>query len=457
VTARAEQVLSYLASYVRAYRDEYARLTAPRPTGAEYPKLQISPYLSSSRLDCYLATDGAVIADATVEPPDDWHVAGGPALMVDTPTSRVPISVTERLKRAGIYGQSIGIYRIVAANIPDAIWQGALPAPEDARSATEGQTEIRVAAYPLDWLALIRLLTFGAFGLILDLHLPTPDAPFWNPHIIRDLGFTTADRERRRFFHYLELVRHRDDAAWDVRAIWTRVHLDVKRDFGSAVAATQPGGQVQIPQSPQARVLQALEEPDRRAQALRSRAEKVAEAIDSLESLVRNMGDENALQRSLEQNPILLDVYAEEVISKPRFTYPPDESPLGKEYVEPDFLVRYPGREYRLIELERPSKRLDTRRGEPAHDLTQAAFQIAEWRDYLAKHYYLVKDKYPGISSRCRYTIVISQATKHQRGAMLPEYLDQLRQMFPDVDVVLYDDLIRRAHLAYATLLGLAT
>ena len=44
-----------------------------------------------------------------------------------------------------------------------------------------------------------------------------------------------------------------------------------------------------------------------------------------------------------------------------------------------------------------------------------------------------------------RYTIVISQATKHQRGAMLTEYLDQLRHMFPEVDVVLYDDLIRRA------------
>jgi len=60
---------AYLKKYLGAYRREYERFVASPPVGGGFPRYRISPYLYSGNLECYLARDGAAIADTTSEPP----------------------------------------------------------------------------------------------------------------------------------------------------------------------------------------------------------------------------------------------------------------------------------------------------------------------------------------------------------------------------------------------------
>jgi hypothetical protein len=110
---------------------------------------------------------------------------------------------------------------------------------------------------------------------------------------------------------------------------------------------------------------------------VRDRLFRLADAINRFAALLAVGTDQHeaVFHAFLVEHPILLDVYGI-VESKPRFVYPEGESPLGKQYVEPDFIVRYPGQRYRLIELERPAKQLATRDGHPRVGVTQAAFSL---------------------------------------------------------------------------------
>lgn len=457
IRSHARPFSEYLQRYVEAYRAEWDRFTTPPPAGAGYPPLRVSPYLSGGELFCYIATDGVAICSYAQEPPN-WFIAGGPALMVAPPGSSVPFEV-ERLREvaraqaraaAAAEGRgpqgNIGIYRIAGGTTLDTpTLRGVLPEPLAVEtSIAAGDLTLRVEEYALDWKALVARLTFGAFGPILDPHLPQPESDFWNPSITRDLGFMSADPTYRRFFHWLELSPHVDDAAWDPRSIWARVHVDLRRDFAHAFAVPTGGGGFLTIASRDPRA----EMTDRFSDRLAA----LARAIEAFETLLDSQpdADERVYQDFLEANTILLDVYGQ-VEPRPRFPYPPGDSPLGKTYVEPDFLVRYPGDHYRLIELERPGKQFGTRRGQASADVTQAAFQIAEWKTYIANHYDLLRERYPGISTSARTSIVISRATERQLGGernvrrMIELYSAQLRVD----DVLLYDDLIARARAAY--------
>src|SRR5260370_38678789 len=56
------------------------------------------------------------------------------------------------------------------------------------------------------------------------------------------MGFSAGGK---RFFDYLEIVPHVDEAAWDHRSIATRVSTDIRRDFMSAmILAVLKGGMV---------------------------------------------------------------------------------------------------------------------------------------------------------------------------------------------------------------------
>jgi hypothetical protein len=454
--------VDYLAAYVRRYRQEYLRFTSPPPAGGGFPKLRISPYLDSSHLDCYLAEDGAVIADFSWAPEYSWEIAGGPALLVDLPDTRVPDWWVQMLKSRGIYGSNIGISRITAKEIPDEIWGGKLPDPIEASSVEEGSTTIQVRSYPLSWIALIQRLTFGALGLILDLKLPQETIEFWTPRIVRDLGFVTADRQNKRFFHYLELLRHVTNAAWDPRSVWARVHVDVRRDFSHTVRTSgQFGGYISF-EAPEAVVWDySVGTPAGEASKLRDRLDGWNEAVDSFDDLLREHGeaDEAVFQSFLEANPAVLDLYGT-VHPKPQFRYPEGEaSAAGKTYVEPDFLIAFSDRSYRLVELEKPDKRLATVAGQPRAELTQAVFQIGEFRDYIAKHYAVLANRFPGISSRCSFAVVISRNTERSLGVdrNKDDYLDLVRGMFADIDIWVYDDLLARGRQALMNLSRLSS
>ncbi len=436
---------AYLKEYVASYRREYERFVASPPVGAGFPRYRISPYLYSGELQCHLARDGAAIADTSLEPPYDWAFAGGPALMVDYSTTRVPSEVVDRLKKNGLLGKDIGLYRIVAQEeMPDEVWHGSLPQPHDSAVITVNQaTHVRVAAYKLDWSELVKRLTFGAIGRILKVKLPTPDSDFWNPLIIRNLGFLTADRSHKRFFHYLELLPHVDAAAWEPRSIRARVHVDIQRDFAHAAVPQLRGGGAM-----------AFAKTEPYLPLFVDRLSALQRAIDDFQGLLDLHGeeDEKVFHEFLRANPILLDVYGE-ARSKPRFYYPKGESPLGKAYIEPDFVIQYPGNAYKLVELEKPSKKLATRKGQPTAETTQAAFQIAEWKTYIQKHYELIKNELPGISVNCTSMIVISRRSQRTSGtAKIQQYMELVRNQFSAEEILLYDDLLARARQAYIRL-----
>jgi hypothetical protein len=438
----ADYAADYLAKYAVRYRLEYERFTALPPEGAGYPRLLPGPYIGDGAITCYLADDGFVLADYSGEPAYAWYFAGGPAFLVDQEPSRTPSWVVDRLKAEGLYGENIGISRIVAKDrLPIEEWTGALPVPlETAKRQVDGLT-IVAKKYDITWRVLIARLTFGAFGTILDLRLPDSKAPFWNPHQLRRIGISTADWRNRRWFSLLELSPHVDPAAWDVRALPTRVNVDIRRDFLDAVGSLErDGGTIKIP-GPDA-------EPP--LELALDRLARLEESINGLQRLLDEHGEdpEWTFHQYIEENPVLLDVYAR-TVSKPRFQYPPGESPLGKAYVEPDFVLIYPNERYRLVELERPGKALATKSGEPRSGVTQAAFQIAEWRDYINNHYASISKLFPGISSKPMSTVIISRATSARPGGIgLHRYLAILREQLAVDEVITYDDLISRGWAA---------
>jgi hypothetical protein len=221
------------------------------------------------------------------------------------------------------------------------------------------------------------------------------------------------------------------------------VHVDLRRDFAHAFTIPSGGGTFALP---------GADAQSNLTDQFVDRLGALDRAIVGFEELLASQpsGAEEIFQTFLEENPVLLDVYGC-IEARPRFRYPDGESPLGKQYVEPDFVVRYPGQQYRLIELERPGKQLGTKKGHAAVDLTQAAFQIGEWKTYIAKHYELLREKYPGISTAYRTTIVISRATELQLGGKreAQSMLELYTQQLGTDEVLLYDDLIRRAREAY--------
>jgi hypothetical protein len=336
----------YMTRYVPAYRAEYSRLVMTPPGGGGYPELAISPYIYADEIICYLADDGVAVFEGSREPNYSWWIAGGPALISDFPATRTPTWVTNLLKAEGILGKDIGMYRVVAQEgIPDPIWRGELEPIAEECTATIAQTKLILRRVDLTLNEVLRRMTFGAFGLIIDIHMPKPEDAFWVPHVIRQTGFLPADRQHRRFINYLEVSPHLDPAAWDVRSIRTRVQVDVRRDFGWAFSLPErPGGMISMGGTAW-------------VQPYFDRLSRLGVAIDKFVALLERGHDEYeaVFHAFLQQNSILLDVYGE-AISKPRFVYPEGESPLGKAYVEPDFIIRYPGNSYKLVELERPSK-----------------------------------------------------------------------------------------------------
>jgi hypothetical protein len=447
----ASAAIRYLQGYVTAYQAEYERFTAAAPEGGGYPRIPVSPYQYGGELECHLARDGAVILDSSREPEDLWHVTGGPALMVDFPETRTPQWVRDTIDSHGLADQPTGIYAVVSqSGYPEDVWRGDLSTRSKVSHAQIGNVRLTVSEHKYSWRELIQSSTFGAFELACDLELPSKNSPYWTPRIIRNLGFCTADREHKRFLHYAELIRHVDQPAWEPRSIWARAHLDVRRDFAAAISSVgQAGGTLTI-EKPEPPIGPPFYD---RLDALRA-------AVHGLEQLLREAADEPeaVFHDYLLQYPILLDVYAT-AESKPRFHYPPGQGPTGKEYVEPDFVLTYSNRTYKLVELERPSHLLPTRDGHPRVGVTHAAYQIAEWKDFIANHYEVLRGKYPGISAGYSSMIVISRTEQRAFPDEISKhrYFDLMRQQLAVDEILTYDDLVTKAKTAISQLEALAS
>jgi hypothetical protein len=126
-------------------------------------------------------SDGAVLFDQSGEPSHAWWIAGGPALKVDFEPTRTPPEVFSALEREGLTGKPIGIYRIVGKDIPGDVWAGKLPGycSESVKQTSFGK-EIIFRAAETSILELLKRLTFGAFGDIIDPKLKSEADDFWD-------------------------------------------------------------------------------------------------------------------------------------------------------------------------------------------------------------------------------------------------------------------------------------
>jgi|GEM_PF-1093786 hypothetical protein len=184
--------------------------------------------------------------------------------------------------------------------------------------------------------------------------------------------------------------------------------------------------------------------------------------INRFEKLLNDFpeGNESIFHDFLKENPVLLDIYVSQndIVSKPRFYYPLNESPLGKEYVEPDFIIKEAENKYKLVELEKPEKNIATKQGQSTSGVSQAAFQIAEWDAYICNHYDCIKERFPGISIHRSRMIVIGRGNEKSIGAGrdAKKYMEILSKQYSCEKVCTYDDLLDKAKKAHAALIALS-
>ena len=437
-------VSAYLSEYILRYREAYQRLTDSPPKGAGYPtRDSLSTYLDDSAIQCLLGADGWAIVDYAGRPRhQDWHIVGGPAMMIDYEPTVVPQHIRRMLVAQDLLDKNIGIFRIVSPQkLPIEVWTGSFPLPlEQSESPCSGKS-VHIKRYSLSLDDILARLTFGVTSA-LDFLIGSNEAPFWMTRKVRNLGYTTADRAHRRFLRYLEIGRHLNVAAWDPRSALTRVGMDL-RDYASDLL---PGSTI------------TFLGPAAQGFPLDKTLLSLAAAMSGLSTLLDSQAidNEDVYHHFLLEHPILLDVYGQ-IASKPRFYYPDGSSPINKKYVEPDFVISYPGQTYRLVELERPGKHLDTVRGETRAHLTQSAFQIGEWRDFISRHPDQLTKDFPGlVAGNYTTTIIIGRDRLLQDGRVADRYLSLVRQQLAVDEVLTYDALLNRARTAYARLAGLA-
>lgn len=448
-----ENLGEYIFKYISEYRKVFNTFTSPPPNGGGYPKINISPFLESKEFEVFLSQTGVVISEVKEEPKHQWFIAGGPALKVDLEPTRTPKAVTQIIKDNGLEGKHIGISRIVAKqHIPSSVWRGRIKGISVEKTMNKKELDVtlhlRKVETSLD--KLICNLTFGAHGIVLDAHLPSSESPIGEPHITEKMGFFPADLNSRRYFHYLEVYGYEDESGWDSRNINLRVKNDLRRDFVKKLS--KPEGDSGASMS--------FGATNQWVENYSNRLGKLMQAIDEFRDILlfHSHETEDLFHKLIEAHPILLDVYGY-CESKPKFKYPEGElSPIGKSYLEPDFIVSYPDQSYKLVELERASKNVATNQGQPRAEVGQAVFQTAEWVHFIREHYGQLKARYPGIHTKYRTSVIMSRSTQSSfKGiADMNRYKELIIQQYSVDEMLTYDDLFERACSAYAILTGLS-
>lgn len=448
-----DELKDFVFEYISEYRVGYQGFTSQPPSGAGYPKLPISPFLGAKVFEIFLAENGVIINEVADEPQHQWFIAGGPAFKVDLEPTKTPKEVTQIIRDNGLEGKPIGIYRIVAKkNIPGAVWKGRIENISSSKTATDEElcVTLHLSKVETDLKKLVCNLTFGAYGIVLEPHLPDGSAPFGQAHITEKMGFFPADLNNRRFFSYLEIHPHSDKCAWDRRIINARVKNDLRRDFVKKLSQPneQGGGSLSF-----GNTNQWIENHSNRLGQLKL-------AIDEFRNVLmfQTHETEDVFHKLIEKHPILLDVYGK-CESKPKLKYPKGQkSPIGKTYVEPDFIVLYPDQSYKLVELERAAKNVVTQQGQPRSEVGQAAFQTAEWVHYIREHYAEIKARYPGIHTKYRTSLIMSRSTQASFKGIedMNRYKELIIQQYSLDEMLTYDDLYERTCTAYTVLTGLS-
>jgi hypothetical protein len=158
--------------------------------------------------------------------------------------------------------------------------------------------------------------------------------------------------------------------------------------------------------------------------------------------LVEKADDEEALQRFLEDNPILWTF-----LSPTRIWKKPH---IGTKYVA-DFAILNSSNILHLVEIEKPATKLVKRNGGVSAELQGALDQIRDWKIEVAKRREAILDGMELTQQdvlAIRYMVVAGLAgNTHARG------LEKIRDMKTDADVMLcFDDLASSLHCTQAAL-----
>lgn len=384
-----------------------------------------SPFLENRPIRIIVCRDGVAFLSTQPEPPPGWYIAGGPALMADSNPTRTSAAVRNKIRNAGLEGKSIGIYRII---VPDPWlerhWHNLAP-PMVTSFSPPTAKPIDIEIYAVDINEIVRYLTFGVFGGALPLPFESNPSP-WEIGGLFRIGFTTADRNHRRFLNYFRIIQttklqhfldylSNRNAAADIDSLF---RLQVGGGYLD-VGKPSNGSRAEI--------------------TLRNTAQAIDELIRILEQ--EPHAEERRFQILLERNPLILDRDAESVVSRPKFRCPPGEQINGKSYVEPDFVLKK-GSTYVVVEIERAAKPIQRREGQPMSTVTQAVHQLAEFRSYISKYSSLLQDRFPGMrSANTKYWIIIGRSSSLRE----EDALELARSTFAVDEFLTFDELVERA------------
>lgn len=119
-----------------------------------------------------------------------------------------------------------------------------------------------------------------------------------------------------------------------------------------------------------------------------------------------------------------------------------------------DFVLREPGNEYELVELESPHRQLFKKDGHPHADLTHAIGQTIDWIRYIEDNKRTVEQELglAGISINPKRLIVIGRSaslSKENRRTLVT-----IQNQNPRMRILTYDDLLERARINAEPILG---
>ena len=119
-------------------------------------------------------------------------------------------------------------------------------------------------------------------------------------------------------------------------------------------------------------------------------AEKASTIVDEFTAILANADKEEEVQRYLTEHPEL--IYADFIDCWPKFKLGDD---FETDYV---FLVQGPGGpQYVLVEIERPSKRIFTKKGHFTAEFTQAKDQLLYWETWVTRNHPYLSTKLRGL------------------------------------------------------------
>lgn len=161
--------------------------------------------------------------------------------------------------------------------------------------------------------------------------------------------------------------------------------------------------------------------------------------LESFKAMLDEDLREEEYQRFLTENPVLLDPLAAEVVAKQK---------LGLEYAT-DYAVRRHDDRWLLVEIEKPSNRLFTKRGDFRQEFVHAFGQVLDFQSWVDNHVAYAQNHMNNIAAP-RGLVVIGRRSHLSEGEQqkLRRFVDNSHR----IDVHTFDDLLDRGETLYDSL-----